>query len=306
MDELIRRANLALLEGNRDEVLRLLKDQPSTPEVLWLRAHAFVDDAERLQLLQNVAHSGQRPYASLAQAILGREDDFETRLAEPAPYQFWKREGFQNRMAKVREDPVKYILPGVFVLLAIIALIVWGITAGIKHKNEQALVLAQTQTATALSAITPILPTPTPSLPPLPQSKRISVSYESGLLTLYRIEYPTTRPVTYSSYSLDNLAVPATGSEFVAVEFQFTCQLAVCATPPEAEVALELNDGQVIAYQSGSRPMLVEQPAMPRVASGALVTGWFVFEVPKNSDPQTIIIYTRDENNPELEIPWPY
>ena len=306
MDELIRRANLALLEGNRDEVLRLLKDQPSTPEVLWLRAHAFVDDAERLQLLQNVAHSGQRPYASLAQAILGREDDFETRLAEPAPYQFWKREGFQNRMAKVREDPVKYILPGVFILLAIIALVVWGITAGIKQKSEQALVLSQTQTAIALSLITPVSPTPTPSLPPLPQSDRQQAAYEAGLLTLYRIEYPTTRPVTYSSYSLDNLAVPAAGSQFVAVEFQFTCRLEVCTTPPEAEVALELKDGQVIAYQSGSRPMLVEQPVMPQTSSGKLVTGWFVFEVPANSAPQAIIIYTRDENNPELEIPWPY
>ena len=71
--EALEKARWALLEGDRDHVLRLLTTQPPLPEVLWLRAHAVADPTERLALLQRVATSGHGVYAPLAGEIVERE-----------------------------------------------------------------------------------------------------------------------------------------------------------------------------------------------------------------------------------------
>ncbi len=300
MNETLRKANVALLEGNRDEVLRLLAEEAPTAEVLWLRANAVEDEQERLQLLRRVASSTDKKLARLAQAIVQREDEYARKLSEPPPYQFWKRSGWQARLHSIRQHRWRYFALMVVVLGTLIALLVWN--GAVQNQRQAVAQLAQQQTLTATFFLSPTLvpPTLTPSVTPLPQRWQASVSYPAGMLKLIRVEFPTTRPVSHSG----SLATPAVGAQFAAVELEFVCQIALCSQPPQAVLMLRLDDGQVISYEGGSQPLLAEQPYMPRVSSGETVTGWLVFEVPVRNSPEALLIWTGRED-PVLEIPWP-
>ncbi len=303
MNETLRKANLALLEGNRDEVLRLLAEESPTAEVLWLRANAVEDEQERLQLLRQVANGTDKKLARLAEAIVQREDMYAQQLTEPAPYQFWKRPGWLARLRAVRRRPLGYVALLLVILATIIGLSVW---AGMeKQQRLAAQLFSQEQTLTATFYVSPtaVAPTLTPSVTPLPPRWQTSVSYAAGTLKLIRVEFPTRRPVSYSGYS-GALATPAVGAQFAAVELEFVCRMALCSQPPQAVLSLRLDDGQVISYEGGSQPLLAEQPYMQRVSSGETVSGWFVFEVPARNSPEAVLIWTGQEE-PILEIPWP-
>lgn len=303
MDE-IKQARLALLEGNRDEVLKVLEKQSETPEVIWLRANAIEDDAERLALLRRLINSNDIQYARLAQEILLREDRYESELSVPPSYQFWKQESWRRRVENTKRKPAKFILSIIGIVLALSAFIVVSSLLSHQRKINEAEAIEQTKVVLLQLSATPILPTPTPSIQPLPPRQQASVSYAAGTLTLIRVEFPTTRPVSYSSYNTETLATPAVGSQFAAAQLEFRCQLPLCSAPPQAVIVLKLDNDQTIMYEGGSQPVLVEQPAMERVSSGKSVLGWFVFEVPEKSTPKALLIWTGDEEQ-FLEIPWP-
>lgn len=92
MEPHVEQATRALFEGNRTEVLRLLRGQARTGQEHWLVACALEDDEERLKALRRVEAIGQQPYASLARDILLREAQSALEIRKPPKWQAWIRE----------------------------------------------------------------------------------------------------------------------------------------------------------------------------------------------------------------------
>lgn len=311
-DNLVIRAREALLEGDRDETLRLLKNMAEDAEVLWLRAHAAKTDQERLGLLSSVvSRYPDSIFANLASSILEREAQYKTELAQPPEYQFWKQPTWQGRLDALRHNKVQLIAILSILFFSFLLILLW-IGRNTQLAAQQATQAAWlTQTAVVTQSMTPppptltTAPTLTPTITALPPSKRpVPVSYPAGQLSLLRVEFPTNRPVTFAAYNIEGAATPAVGAIFVAVQLEFRCSIPLCEEPPQAQIALRLDDGQIVRYASGNRPVLKEQPTIERVSAGQSVTGWFVFEVPAKRNPSTILVITGDED-PVLELLWP-
>lgn len=83
------KANRALFEGNRNEVIELLRDRAATGAELWLLAAAVEDENERIALLRRVHAIGEQPYAELAYDILRREASFAEELRKGPAWQRW-------------------------------------------------------------------------------------------------------------------------------------------------------------------------------------------------------------------------
>lgn len=82
-----------LFEGDRSQVVRLLRDHAQTPYEWWLLACAVEDADEREALLRRVHSSGEHPYADLAWAALRRESAFAAQLRRGAWWaspRFWR------------------------------------------------------------------------------------------------------------------------------------------------------------------------------------------------------------------------
>jgi hypothetical protein len=110
MEPHVEQATRALFEGNRTEVLRLLRGQARTGQEHWLVACALEDGEERLKALRRVEAIGHQPYASLARDILLREAQSALEIRKPPKWQTWIRE---------RLD---YIIAVLIVLMVIIGL----------------------------------------------------------------------------------------------------------------------------------------------------------------------------------------
>ncbi len=297
-------ANQALLEGDREKVLRCLRETSNSPEVMWLRAHAVETDQERIALLEQVVLTGHPAYAPLAQAILERERQFEAELQQPPDYQFWKQPTWRERLARLRQQRM-WIIGIVLSLLMTAALFASMAERDRQEAQAAALSLTQAAQAAALQPSPQITPVFTPTVTALPEALRPQVSYPAGQLWFVRWELPTGRPVSMGGYD-QALATPAVGAKFLAVQYKFICRQALCEAPPEAEVSLRLADGQEIRYRSLDHPVLAGEPAARRVAQDQEVYGWLVFEVPDRSVPIALLLRTgENEDDPVLELPWP-
>ena len=280
--------------------MRYLRECSNTPEVLWLRAQSVAGQEEHLLLLEQVVFSQDPVYAPMAQKILDREHQFEFELSQPPEYKFWKQPTWQARFAKLKQQ--RMWLAGIALVLGMTIFLVIGLITQERKKLELASI-ALTQTAVYTPIV--ITPAPTQSVTALPANRQPSVTYPEGQLWLVRWELPTNRSVLMSSYD-EVPATPAAGSKFAAVQYRFICRMAICDTPPQADVLLKLADGQVIDYSSQNRPILAEDAAAPRVAQDQEVYGWLVFEVPDRGIPVTLLIRTEnDEEIPAYELPWP-
>jgi hypothetical protein len=280
----IEEAHQAMLEGNRDEVLRLLQGSSETEETLWLRAHAVISDEERAHLLERVADRHGTEASALAGQILEREGQFTEQLNQPPDYQFWKQPTWKERRSKMR-------LYGLWLLggLVMITFAILGVVLNVRAQARQELTILQiksTQTAAAVY-------------------NQTAIAYPAGTLQLVQIEYPTTRPVTFGETEGDKLvaASPAEGAQFAAVQLEFVCLLALCDNPPEADLSLSMQDGQIVSYAGSNRPFLIGQPPLARIAQGQAIRAWFVFEVPRNSVPDGILVATGDSETPQF-INW--
>ncbi len=329
MDETLEKAHLALTQGDRDEVLRLLKGQPNTTEVLWLRANAVVEDDERISLLKQVVEAQDVRFSHLAIETLTLQETYDAEKAEPPQYQFWKQKTREKRREAFKKFRAWYT--GIVLFFLVAAGLVTYMVISAAQSQQAAVVtpddpyafIQLTQqamdaqngtqvvaeevgiTGTATQGITPI---PTPTVTALPMSERYRVSYLAGDFSLVRIEYPTSRPVTFGISS--GVAEPATGARFVAIEFEFICRLTICDNAPQASVALRLSDGSVVDYGGSSRPVLREFPASERVAKGQIAHGWLVFEVPDKTAPDAILLIYKADNDSDTqavvyEIKWP-
>lgn len=312
MDEYLEGANKALFEGDREEVLRLLKNCPENAEVLWLRAHAARKDDERVELLEQVTSFHDDTFAPIAVNILQREHNFSAELAKPPDYQFWKKPTWTQRLDWISRNKSRVIPTMVFIVLMIFSFIVWGITAKTQDSQRSALAMVQTQTAVVILSATPEPPTSTtaptlaPSVTVLPPNSQPLITYAAGQLSIVRYENRTKRPVTYEGVENGEQATPPSGADFYAVQLRFTCELGMCLESPEAQVDLRLKNGQTIVYSQGPRPVLMEPTPNPRIPSKTSIDLWYVFEVPSDSFPSVLLITTGSGDNVLVqELPWP-
>lgn len=281
----IEKAHQAMLDGDRDEVVRLLADLSSTiDEVMWLRSQAVVSDDERRQLLAQLLSSVNSEYSELASKIIQRENDFERQLSEPPDYKFWTQPTWKERLQKIQMFRF-WIIGGIGFFVFSIAGLILNANAQIKQDLTIETIKA-TQTAVSF------------------QNQTIA-SYSVGTLQIIEIDYPTLKDITFGDTAGDNYVVasPAAGSQFAAVKLQFTCSIALCANPPEAELNLLLIDGNTVSYEGGDLPFVIGQPPMSRIAQGQSTTGWLVFEIPKGAAPSAILVVTGEDEIPQ-RIKW--
>jgi hypothetical protein len=286
MRKAVQKAHQAMLEGDRDAVLRHLEGLTDDGETLWLKAHAVESVEERLQLMGKVASSHHPTYGETAQQIMNREEYYQAQLAEPPDYQFWKQPTWRKKLDKLKKQ-TGWLIGALFIVVFIIVFLI--VSRISDRKNERAnlaflasqtseVYLMQTQTSIAYMS-------------------QVKVSYPAGSLEAIGLENPTQRPVTFGNTSNEAyiIAPPAVGSHFVAIKLKYTCLQALCSDLPQAEIILLLNGGGKVSYQSHSRPFLVEQPTLPRLASNASAEIWVVFEVAIGSVPEALMVYAADE-----------
>ena len=284
MNEALKKANEALLEGDREGVLKFLEHESPHPEVLWLRANAVLDDEERIALLTELANDYSN-YTDLAGEYLDRELEFQRQLDEDPAHYFWKKPTWKKILAQ------KYWIFGLILSLIMgVSLINFESQRKEEFQQEIAQVEA-TQTEEARFA-----------------GKNV-VEYAAGTLSIINVEDPTQRTVTLGSTQNDQYipAAPASGTRFLAVQVSFQCSLALCEKPPQVNnIQLELINGKNVSYQSSSQPFLVEFPPkdIPRISQGEYAKIWFVFEVPRSTSPESLCIIVEGQEEPQF-LSWP-
>jgi hypothetical protein len=295
MDESIRMAHMALMDGDRDAVLRLIEREPGTLDILWLRAQSVLDATLRLTLLEQLAEADDPLYSPLARQIVRREREFALQLAEPPDYQFWKKAGWKDKWLGFWHQKAWSL--GILTVLLRSALLV---VSQIVQINAQ-----QNSTSPAVAA--QLTPRPTPSVTALPINNRPHISYAAGDFSIIRIENPTRRSVLSGNAADPNsLAEPAVGAVYLAIQYEFLCRAVICENPPEAQIGLLLQDGNVVSYTSSYRPVLAEFPGSARIAKNQTISGWLVFEIPKQAAPAALLFPNEvSYDAPPLELPWP-
>ena len=292
MNDNLKKANQSLLEGDRDGVLDLLRNEPETPEIVWLRAHSVLSDDERIQLLSQLAN-GTSTYSDLAAQFLEREKKFEKELSEPPDYQFWKQPTWEKRIEKMKAYRL-WVVGGILLL-------VLGIVGAVINSKYDAQFNAQVATVQAEQTAQAAL------------AGKSFAKYAEGIVSIIDVEDPVdmiNRPVTFGE-TLDEKfkpAEPAKGARFVAVLIGFQCTKAICSSPPEAELGLLLADGTntpLVNYSS--HPFFIDEPPSPekdRLSNGRSTKIWFVFEVPRITSPQSLIVLAPNLEKP-LFVAWP-
>lgn len=287
MDERIEKANRALFEGNRSEVLRQVGDRASTVQELWLKASSLEDAGDRKRVLQHIASTRETPYARMANEILAREHDFETQMQQAPRWQTWLLE---KRPAIIKTIITLTVLCGV----AILGIqFIFPEEEPLAGEFVQATATADmaTQFRGATQTVIALTPTSTPTVTPMAMVARVEY-WPVGALRVLNIENPTARPVTLRS----NQAVTApAGSSFVAIRYEFTCGAgqAFCDAPPQALVLLQPADSSQtpIPYEGYS---LLGVPSPASIAQGQTTVGWLVFRVPDNFVLHSLVIQPGD------------
>jgi hypothetical protein len=289
MRENIKKANEVLLEGDRDAVLRHLQgDSSYDHEVIWLRAHAAANDEERLSLLRSLSQRSPSTYQELAYQIIEREDRFEAQLNEPPDYKFWKLPTWQERKQRLKQYGV-WVAGGLFLLV----MIVFAIATTINQERQKQQVASE-QTEMAQMTQTAVAYT----------TQKVA-NYPEGSLIIRSLDFPTNRPVTFGEQDNNQYlpATPAIGSRFGAVQVRFTCNQAICSSPPEAQISLLLTNGQEVRYSS-RMPFLTDQQPIERISNRESVDIWLVFEVPIGASPDALLVYASGQEAP-LYVDWP-
>ena len=283
MNEALKKANEALLEGDRDGVLKSLEYEPPNPDVLWLRANALLDDKERIALLKELANNYSK-YADLAGEFLDREIESQCQLDEPPDHHFWKKPSVKKIWAQ------RYWIAGL--LLTVITGIFYInslISSGTERQEEYQQEVAQA-IATQTEAVR--------------LSGKTLIEYDAGTLSIIDVEDPTQRRITFGSTQNNQYvpAAPASGTRFLAVQVNFQCAQAICEQAPQANLSLNLQNGTNVSYQSSKHPFLVSEPPgnIPRISDGEFTKIWFVFEVPMNTNPKALSVSVEGQEEPLL------
>lgn len=291
MNPTLIKANIALFNGSRAEARRLLRDYEaqtaaaSIPDeaslVLWLSAQAQDNREARVDALRKLQDTvpASDPYARLAAQYLADEQkaeavaatDVVTEDGEPAPPQRGQILGVPLWKAGA------FALAGVIVGVIVMTLFSGGSSAG----------------RTVVVAPTPLPGTTVPGTPPPDLSTPIpaelhQTDYPDGILQITRIEEGSQRIVDERG----NLVTPVAGARFVALKMLFECRAGtggICRNPPEANIALVLDDFTQAPRLSDVS--VIGEPQLSQVAAGNTTDGWVVFEVPQSRAPLSVAVF---------------
>lgn len=276
-------ANIALFHGDRAEALRLTQayrdskrvhpaDDPDTAMMLWLEAQAQGDSDSRVTHLRALISEAtpDDPHVQMGHDSLRLEDHFRAQLAPPQK---------RNRM-----------LPLLVLLMVIGAGAVFMLTRPDDAQTPQAVALVETST-----------PTPDPTATPYPDLSvtRVpadyQVRYAGGILQVAGIENESQRVLAD-----DTIQTPVPGARFYAVRVIFECREGICNTPPQANLALQLVDGDRISAQRGAS--IAGEESLSPVALGHTTTGWVVFQIPLIGEVESLVVVPLAEDTDEVVI----
>jgi hypothetical protein len=283
VDARLIKANIALFKGERAETLRFLQEyveefgfslerDPDAPLVLWLDAQAQTERDERLRRLRHLVNSvpSGNHYSQLAQNYLYEE----ARLTEHS------RGGFDLSGWRVA------------LLVVMVGLLVLGGAALLNSRTP---------------AQTPTPPSPTPPaptaihLPDLSQAlvaDSFTANYPHGVLQVTALEEDSRRVIDSRDQTL---ATPVPGARFYALSLVFECRGGICNKPPEAQLQLQLDNGDLLPIRENAS--IAGQPMLQPIALGRTTAGWVVFEVPLISSVKALVVSAPDPTSADAFAP---
>lgn len=280
MNPTLIKANIALFNGSRAEARRLLGEYQaqtgSTPDpdevtlVQWLTAQAQDSRDARVDGLRKLLETAppSDPYARLASQYLADEQKAEIAAktdtvsedGSPAPS---RRSGV---LGVAWWKAAAFVFAGV-----IVGVIVMTLFSGGPGASTAAAQVATPQPGgqATLPAGTPLPDLSTPIAPELHQA-----DYLRGTLQVSRIEDDSQRVVDDRGASL----TPVTGTRFVALKLVFECGQGTCDNPPEAALAVVLDDLSAEPLVQGAQ--IAGETVLEPVGQSFSTNGWVVFQVP--------------------------
>jgi hypothetical protein len=294
MDIRLIRANIALAEDDRLEVLRLLEEYLHASDktddhealMLWLEAHAQTDHNALIRHLEKLLK--QTPpydvYHQMAHDYLWKEDTYNDTLAD-----------VRHQTRAVPGMTRKRIIGGAVGVIASLMLVI--------------LLIRWTARPTADVVIPTLAVLPTTAFPTLmpDTSQALNINdhlarYEGGLLMVAALEDNSIRVV--DSISLEPLQ-PVDGARFYALQLHFECRQGICSEPPQAALSLILDNDLSVPPREGA--MVQNAEVMTPIALGRRTVGWVVFEVPLVSSVKELLVTPTDmvgrENPLIIELP---
>jgi hypothetical protein len=285
-------ANLALFRWERGEAQRYLADYADEPDsrvdhplILWLTAQAQDDPegrVERLQILTSMV-SEENVYAQLARTILENEERY---AALPHP----KRQPEKRVFGIPRRIFTALLI--VFALGVVLLLVLSN------NANSAATALRVTPAAASPITLQEMTPTLLPiHAIPLPANS-YDVQYSAGHLVVTSVEDSSVRVIG----SNGEVLTPIKGARFYALQLRFECQIGICDTPPEAALALRVDNQLIVTPRDGAA--IEASDSLQPIARGRSTSGWVIFEIPSDSVIDGLLIAPKDsaQDAPPLVI----
>ena len=282
-------ANIALFNGDRAEVLRLTQayraehdprsdNDQAMSMVLWLEAQAQSDHLTRLDGLRTLlaATPTDDDYGRMAQFHLQIEEAYRLRINPP------------------RQRRRTYWVVGTMIVIIIMIIVGGVVVSGLMNDEEpRPVVVADVE----------FTPLPTPSATPFPDnSQSLDINahtsrYPGGILQLTAYELASERVLDDDNFAP---VIPIEGAQFIALRIIFECRQGICDNPPEADLQLQLENGDMISMREDV--VIAGEASLERIALGRTTSGWIVFEIPLISDIEGLVIVPTASEDGEQAI----
>lgn len=275
------KANIALFNGARTETRRLLDEYRSeaddakpTPMILWLDAQAQDTRDARIERLHDLLEeTGENSrYARYARAYIEDERKYSNK---PLPGSRGSN-GLSILGVSLWKAALFTLIGGALAFVLVSAFNPGAGQSGVTPEFATAI-------ATPGSPDVNASPPPDQSTPVAPEL--FQAQYNRGILQITAVEINSTRAADTQEQVL---LTPITGARFYALKLIFECRQGICANPPEARLALELDDGTNIPAMDDVG--IMGENLFQRVAEGRSTNGWVVFEIPLDSTPSRLVI----------------
>ena len=285
-------ANLSLFRGERAEALRYLADYADeaensvhSPLILWLNAQAQENPQDRIEQLHMLTSqvSEDNLYGLLARSILETEERYAS-LPHP------------NRQPEKRIFGLpRRIFIGLIVVFALglVALLVISNSAA-NNASATATVTPDTSVLTVQEMTPTLLPIHAIPLPP----NGYDVQYDAGHLVVTSVEDSSERVIGSNGEAL----APIKGARFYALQVRFECQIGICDAPPEAVLALKVDNQLIVVPRDGVA--IEASDSLQPIARGRSTSGWIIFEIPVDSVIDSLLVAPKDaaQDAPPLVI----
>ena len=288
------KANIALFKGARSETRRLLQEyqsewgstqeaDPHRPLVMWLDAQAQNDREMRLERLRTLVAiiESDNAFAQLARAYLEEEDRYATQI-DPGAQQ--SRSGITVFGASLVQVIFFMIIGGILAFI--------GISALDRRDVQPVSILVEPTSVPLIQSTAPALPDRSQAL----VADSYTARYPAGILQLTAFENDSERVLDIQSLTTVD---PVPGARFYALKIVYECRAGICDDPPQADLAVELETGNVIAARTDVG--LAGEHTFESIALGRTTTGWAVFEIPVASPVSGLVILPTDGDDPEAQ-----